>query len=719
MNDDLKITPELNDSNEEEAENDILDFVHYIVNGYCQNRKEYLKFLSSEAVDVGELLSALNKARLMRKLCACSNEIIKAYNIEPNSEEYTPLTADELTEHIVNLAAKIKSTLDRLQIIYNNLYNIDDEEEYNKFQREIRGKRNKFRQYSVILKNLHDTVNGFVEITAQSSPVGLKTLEITLPAKSELVGAKHELNSNTHYNPQLSEQAFFDWLISDGNISDSTARSCLYDIHSIEKIYQKLFGVRRNIYGAASIDDVKSIIENLINKAEYIDMNNQRHGRYTASLKKFAQFAGASADRVNNSKSLQQYQIKTVDFNNPYAYVKCKPLSFTLNNKKYIVESWRELYLKFLNLLYNDNKYTETLKSLIGKSLYGNRTDFADKANSQKLRVKVEAADDFFAEGNLNAPDLIKHIKCLLELCSIDSDKMIIEYVVRNYSAKNNDDVERETSFDSQSKPQNPPIIEQVGNDTALNNTAFAPDASKPFVLKDAIAEILSSNSPDIAEYREYQNGISPKNLVVLIEKYYGKSISQFEVSTLLMSDNEFKYVEKGCFVLRDTAVSDAKQNEEKSAVISKGDNVIVSEEKAENDNYVFIGKTSAEDVENNSDKSEIETADVVSNGKANRVIIKLDGNEITAYDYSDALNKACEFSISCKPFEMARISQRDIKLNGKDVFFRRANPVDGYSKLSNGLQLIEVNSLSDLQTITAEVRKFCRIPDDMITIIS
>ena len=67
----------------------------------------------------------------------------------------------------------------------------------------------------------------------------------------------------------------------------------------------------------------------------------------------------------------------------------------------------------------------------------------------------------------------------------------------------------------------------------------------------------------------------------------------------------------------------------------------------------------------------------------------------------------------------MARIAGQGIQFHGKSVFYRTAVPVYGYNKLSNGLQIIAISTLSDLQMITAAVQKYCQIDDDMITIIS
>ena len=76
---------------EEEIERDILAFVQDIVNGYAQRTTEYLRFIYSETVDVNELLSALNKVRLIQKLHSCSNDIIMSRNIKQTSDKYNPL----------------------------------------------------------------------------------------------------------------------------------------------------------------------------------------------------------------------------------------------------------------------------------------------------------------------------------------------------------------------------------------------------------------------------------------------------------------------------------------------------------------------------------------------------------------------------------------------------------------------------------------------------
>ena len=107
------------------------------------------------------------------------------------------------------------------------------------------------------------------------------------------------------------------------------------------------------------------------------------------------------------------------------------------------------------------------------------------------------------------------------------------------------------------------------------------------------------------------------------------------------------------------------------------------------------------------------------SNSNAGHIVLNINGTIIRAYDYSDAIIKVCEFAINCRPFRMARIAGYGLSINGQGVFYRKSVPVDGYNKLTNGLQVMSVDTLSELQLITAEVKKYCQIDDDMITIIS
>lgn len=901
----VKIISELASHSEEDIESGILGFVQNIVNGYAQGTKNYLTFIYSDKVNVENLLSALDRVRLIQKLLSCANGIIEDRAIKPNSDKVTLFTKESSTQYLGELKADVSDILKKIQKAYNESLDIDDEEEYHRVQSELRERRKRFRQYDELLAALLDTVTSYANIATQphssapevhdtdienTTPTDEAALTISEPEKAESVPAvtnEPKPINNIPDTPQLTEQAFFEWLVSEGEVSESTAKQYISNIHSIEKLYQTLFGIRRNILGAPSADNVSSMIETLIQRSEYIDANERRHNSFGVSLSKFAQFADISvaglkstAEKKNYQPpvSTQPYVIKTVDFENPHNCTYYKPCSFILNDIRYAISSWKELYTKFLILLYTDNNYSDIIKGLNGKSLYGHRIDFADKTLTHELRRPIRVSTNFYAEGNLSAIDIIKRIKCLMELCSIDDEYMIIEYSTQEKDndtvLPDNDDSNETNGFQQLSIDSEPDqnntsseIKETIDTGSSVDKTfttdeertqettkheqpgvsedispvsaPFSPDTTKPFVLKDAVIEILLTEAPEITKYHEHRGGISSKHLRELLKKYYGKTIGLFEISKLLMVDRTFRSVGKGCYIVNEAAIPHSEPepefapkdepvkvvtepvpvntqevptvaeptkilpepmptatqtviHEETTAddtvdtetenkltiepiievikenydnlqyedgfgayevktLLSQKGYTDLSEDKIEDmmsdcsqlreieDGYYTLDKV--EDnietilkVSDSADNSEEDTVAEVAESPiainvpdepqqvdtdARHIVLRLNGNVIRAYDYSDALNKICEFSINCKPFRMARIAGQAIQIHGNSVFYRKSVPVDGYNKLSNGLQIIAITTLSDLQAITAAVQKYCQIDDDMIAIIS
>ncbi len=857
----VKINCELVCRKEEEIESDILGFVQNIVNVYDQTTKEYLTFIYSDKVNVEELLSVLDRARLVQKLLLCSKDVIQNHAIKPNADSIIPITKEYTDIYLNKLQTDISDVLKKIQKAYNGSLDIDDEEEYHRVQSEIRERRKRFRLYDELLVSLIDVAQDYVDITAQINTPLLNNhdAEKKKSAQEEANVSAYEYDDTQFVSditpeletdvlpdrPQLTEQAFFDWLVSVGGLTDTTAKQYISNIHSIEKLYQNIFGIRQNILGATSTDNAAIIIEALIKRSEYIDANDRRHNGFSISLSKFAQFADISVLGLKNTSDKKHYQppvstlpyiVKTVDFENPHNCTYYKPCVFIFNERQYSVKSWFDLYKQFLILLYADNTYSDIIKSLNGRSIYGHRIDFTDKSNSNKLRRPIRVSENFFAEGNLSAADIIKHIKCLMELCSIGDEQMIIKYSAQEEDNEivlpdgYNDDVTADLKPPSEISTSEQKIdldYDQEltrAKDPSINaenspaSVLFTPNTVKPFVLGDALVEILLTDAPEVTKYCEHKGGISTKNLRELIKKYYGKTIDLFEMAKILLVDKRFQLVGKGCYIVNKALISqqdvepeniennrsediisepvhtaspvfiheeptadctfdpkngaaltidaiievineniDALQYEDgfgayevKSLLSHKG-YTNVSEDEIEalmsgcselcgtEDGYYTLvrAEKKTEASVGASDKAEDYTKDPMKNAAetpitktveyeppkedsdARNVILRLNGNVIRAYDYSDALNKVCEFSINCKPFKMARMNEQDILLHGNSVFYRKPVPVDGCNRLSNGLQITAVSTLSDLQTITSAVKRYCQIDDDMITIIS
>ncbi len=699
----VKVTYEF-DKQSEEVEKNIIQFVKNIASEYPKRKHEYLKFIYLKTVNLDELIVSLNNIRLIHNLYSLSEDIISELQIEPTDSEYIPYNKEILLETIGELSADINDVLKKLRKAYNETIDIDDEEEYRKVQSEIREKIKKFRSYNELFTCYHKSVEEYVVIENSYS---VDTSE----AKSEIIeNPAPTPETITDKSSYFTENDFFNWMVSDGSVSEKTAKIYISNIHSIEKLYQTIYGIRKNILGADSADDVKTTIETITKNNRYIHANQKRNNSFGYALSKFVQFANISVDGLKITNKTKNYQppvstestessvtTKTVDFENSKNCTNSKPCSLTFNGSKYDVKSWVELYTKFLTLLYNDYGYSEILKCFIGKFMFGRRIDFADKTYLHYLREAREISKGFFVEINLNAPGIINRIKRLMELCSIDEDNIVIEY---NTHEKNEDDVKEE------------PVVSEVPEDTEESTIEdelpFSAESytDKPFILKDAVIELMSSDNPEIKKYRSYNNGIIPLTLCELIKKHYGKTVSIIKVSSLLRSDETFKFIGKGYYTLNietpDLSEAEYTATMQKLAYTIK--------------RYALTKYAMITDL-TDTIKNYISIQENVSDTE--NITLSLNGNTVEIYDCFDALNKICEFAIRYKPFRMARISGANIQLNDRNVFYRSNIHVNNCKKLSNGIQIMRIDNITDLQTITDKVKKYCQIDDDMIEIIS
>ena len=809
---------------EKEIETNILEFVQNVVNVYEQRKSEYLDFIYSEHVDLENLVSTLNEVRFIQKLYSLSYAVIANHKIEKNDHAIIKYTKWQLANVIDEFEDEIASILKKIQKSYNESLDIDDEEEYRKVQSEIRERRKKFRTYSELFASYRDVVENFTaEAVNQAAESISDERKISEPSETKLPMSELQNGAVVKNTIDLTEDAFLSWLLSNGEIAETTAKQYISNIHSIERLYQVIFGNREHIFGAGSADEAKNVIEKLIVRNEYIDANERRNNSFNAALNKFVQFADISVEQLKTQTSKKNYQqpadngtpiVKTVDFENPQSCTYCKPVAFVFHGTRFSAESWYELYEKFLKLLYKDDTYFKILRVSICKPLYGRRYDFADAQHKQQLRKAIKISSDFYAEGNLSTIDIIKHIKYLMNLCHIDNDHMTIEYIAQD----GNTEVETVEKHIENIPPQlsapikSDKISDEPVSDKALPKTnaqpdaqtyvCFAPDRTKPFELKTAVTEILSSDDPAIKKYKIYRNGISLKDLRELIHKYYGKQIGPFELSKLLMLDKTFQPVGKGCYVLNPSTIQrrnipeapkhDMPVKTEKSTdmVIAPHDlpNTITEpdEEKATAENSDVTIEAILKVIRDNCDElqykdgfgvyeiktllagtgisasseeriqtlmsecselTEIEDgyfvlaekekpSEPMSNSfsvfskqdsvphkeeitdftNLGQIVLSLNGRDISAYDYSDALNKVCEFAINYKPFQMARIAGQGKQLDGKNIFYRSPAPIAGYNNLSNGLQVMPISTISELKRITDEVIKYCQIDNKMIT---
>lgn len=830
--------------NEEQLENAVFQFIQQITNCYNYEKTEYLKFIYSEFVDIDALISVLNRLRLMQKLNAISKTEIKMDYIESLETASVSYTKEKLLQKIDEFQRNIQDILKKIQKSYNESFDIDDDEEYRKVQEEFRRKRKKFRLFQELFDSYRETIEKDVSIKVTFSTfkeIANNTTK-SLPLQPKVM---------KHTSPiELTEQAFSDWLIANGNVSESTVRQYISNIHSMEKLYQMLFGKRKNLLGARTADDAREMIEALILRKEYVIANERRNNSFRAALNKYIQFAGFSIKGLKimsqESNHIMPASPKTdttriVDLENPQNYTYYKPTAFILHQSKQLVKTWKELYTSFLISLDAEPVYSEKLHNLIGKPLCGRKIDFANNTLTQYLRSPIKISNDFFAEGNLSASHILKNIKCIMELCSIDNSDMIIEYYPKKQyemTSINESNTNQSMTLEETSK-SNPTLSKEFTSEQAeskstsvqnLSNqkpkqilvetsptTSFKPKDIKHFVLKDALIEILSSNASEIVQQQEYRNGMSSGTLRKLLKYYYNKLINLFEISKLLMLDPKtFQCVGKGCYILNSVTtmpkISEQKpaasvavpQQKENSQIIAKiitpsinsvSPSANSTEEKITIEMILDVMRknskslqyedgfgayeiknllsnqgvleASEEEIEKLlskcSEVKKVEDGYYVITEKENTVplpkletsiineepfhreetfsfteatvpqknfdprvefldepiVLMLHGRKTEACHYSDALHKICEFAINCKPFRMARIAGQAIQLHGENVFYRKTVPVNGYYKLSNGLQVIAISTIADLQEVTDKIKKYCQIENDFIVILS
>lgn len=632
---------------------------------------------------------------------------------------------------------------------------------------------------------------------------------------------QQELIENTAYS-DFSEEAFFSWLINNEGTTINSAKNYISNIHKIENLYSSVFGVKKQLLGISYPDQAKDILENIIHRNEYVDANSRRNNVFNAALRKYSRFVGL---------------LKTVDFNNPNECINYNPCFLSYVGLRQNVKNWKEVYSIILRAIYNNVNYTEILRGLIGKVINRANIDYSDEKHLEVLRNPLHVALDFYAEGDLSTIEIINRIKNIMLLCSIEDNKVVIEYCIydKNDGTVIFDDEDTHNSFELR-LPKEEVITQTKENDEEINSseitgegfelsldptdTAYIEesnssllDINKPFILKDAIIELLSSEVPEINKEKEYRNGMTLSVLQKLLKEYYGEVVGLSKLLNVILNDKAFKFVGQGCYALNpaiswkknipakgtsvvstseaidvlpqesleestltltipsveilheykdfsnensitvDTILDVIKDNSNnlqyedgfsaydiKILLANKGvidtKEVIIeallsecSELKEIEEGYYLLDDTEKNTLKSETDNfiipEERDTAlDVIINNdslitETGHIVLCLNGNEIMAYDYSDAINKVCEFAINIKPFRMAHIAGQAIQVHGNSVFYRKAVPVDGYNKLSNGLQIITITTLSDLQTITAAVQKYCQIDDDMIAIIS
>lgn len=123
---------------------------------------------------------------------------------------------------------------------------------------------------------------------------------------------------------------------------------------------------------------------------------------------------------------------KHVDFQENASYAFTKPLAFRYFGEKHLtVKSWKGLYVSLLQCLYQD--YSDVFKGLVGTNLNdAGAIDFGNNGVYYTMRSPKIVADDIYVETNMDATDITKKLRKVLDLCNVDYSNVEIIYADTN-----------------------------------------------------------------------------------------------------------------------------------------------------------------------------------------------------------------------------------------------------------------------------------------------
>ncbi len=489
----VRILAERKNLNESDVEKHIFSFAQMVSSGFTLQKERYLQFIESDEVDPEALFSCLNQVRLLKKLCTATAKLGPSQILAPSLSErgntkntllrkikdvllYRLFSSrlddvkDALLREIKDIRSDIQETLKKIQKAYNDTFDIDDEEQYQNVQIEMREKRRKFQMFRTVANDCCEILENYISLV--------------LPASS--VAAHESVVESTASQMDSPEAAPVD-----------TQEVC-----------------EPSSEAAASTTDSSEVLP--------------------------------STDTQNDTIAL-------LDFSDRFEHTYSKPVSYTLWGKTQMVDSWIDAYTNILFVLYQNDRYRNVLRSMIGKPLLGQCIDFADSRLAERLRKPRRVADDFYIEENLSAGQIVKCISKVLAICGIDCANLQIRY--------NQQSEQTRVEQDIASKWKTP---ESVGSVRFPNtNTTHAapqekqenPIEPQPELMETERSAIVSDHngaqdvSPQITASFQ-TNGWESEKVFLTIA---GKQVQAYDVSDALRKVCEFLIHRKPFFMARIT----------------------------------------------------------------------------------------------------------------------------------------------------------------------
>ncbi len=135
---------------------------------------------------------------------------------------------------------------------------------------------------------------------------------------------------------------------------------------------------------------------------------------------------------VLTETSPKEEKMLQIDFLNVGCLAYTRPISFAyFGDEQTGLSNWTQLYVKVLVCLSED--YPDEFLRMYNTNINGGkRIDFGTQTASAEMRSPKMVSDNFYAETNLSATDIVTKIRILLDRCNVDYENLEIYYTNLN-----------------------------------------------------------------------------------------------------------------------------------------------------------------------------------------------------------------------------------------------------------------------------------------------
>lgn len=248
------------------------------------------------------------------------------------------------------------------------------------------------------------------------------------------------INSVKCLSKEERRTEFEKWLIKNGY---SAVDEIILCIDAVSNYAVKCYVASESFYEISDAEAFDKIRNKLSTYRNFTLLHRKRNAQFIKYGALYAKFLKeqqtapiSSEEKIDSRETIEEEaavdrsspQIQPIDFNDIGSLVFTKPISLSFRGKIISAfNSWKECYVTACREIFATDM--ESAMSFMGASLVGGkRPDFARAELAVNMTSPMRVTDDIVAETNLNANDLVKRIKILLDFYKISYDDIEIKY---------------------------------------------------------------------------------------------------------------------------------------------------------------------------------------------------------------------------------------------------------------------------------------------------